>query len=72
MIIGLAEFEHGVKLVARVDDPSPDLGMEVGLKQVGPRAEPSERSADVVLVRSPPGRNATTGWAEKGISPANQ
>jgi hypothetical protein len=45
MILCLAEFEYGVKLVAQVDDPSPELEMEVRPKELG---------AGVVLVRSPP------------------
>lgn len=54
MILGLAEFEHGVKLVARIDDPSPELEMEVRPKLLGAGAESSDRPADVVLVRSQP------------------
>ena len=54
MILGLAEFEYGVKLVARVDDPCPELEMEVRLKVLGARVERTGQPADVVLVRSPP------------------
>lgn len=52
MILGLAEFEYGVKLVARVDDASPELEMEVWPKVLEGRAEGSEHTAGVVLVRS--------------------
>lgn len=54
MILGLAEFEHGVKLVARIDDPSPELEMEVRPKRLGAHVERSGRPADVVLVRTQP------------------
>jgi len=54
MILGLAEFEYGVKLVARVDDPCPELEMEVRPKVLGARVERTGQPADVVLVRSPP------------------
>ena len=54
MILGLAEFEYGVKLVAQVDDASPELEMEVRPKVLGARAERTDQPADVVLVRSPP------------------
>ena len=54
MILCLAEFEYGVKLVAQVDDASPELEMEVRPKVLGARAERTDQPADVVLVRSPP------------------
>lgn len=52
MILGLAEFEYGVKLVAQVDDSSPELGMEVRPKVLDATVEASRHSAGVVLVRS--------------------
>jgi len=52
MILGLAEFEHGVKLVVRIDDPSPELDMEVRPKLLGANGARSDRPADVVLVRA--------------------
>jgi len=54
MTLCLAEFEYGVKLVAQVDDPSPELEMEVRPKELGARAERTDQPAGVVLVRSPP------------------
>ncbi|HYY48206.1 MAG TPA: hypothetical protein VFA17_05925 [Thermoplasmata archaeon] len=52
MLLGLAEFEHGVKLLARVDDPSPELEMGVRPKWLRAPVEGRDGTADVVLVRS--------------------
>lgn len=52
LTLGLAEFEHGVKLVARIDDPSPQLDMEVRPELHGADGARSDRPADVVLVRA--------------------
>src|SRR5437870_11978773 len=53
MILCLAEFEYGVKLVAQVDDSSPELEMEVLTKVLGALAERTDQHDDVVLVGSP-------------------